>query len=79
MNAISKDMQIDETVDMYNRMYHITIKIKLADVKLGYYVDHGADYNDKDTNSKVDENCMISNQRIIFAKGNTQLSLTKTL
>ena len=56
MTAISKNMNIDrpdETVDEYNKTCHRTIKMKLANVQPGTYIDYGVEHNDKDPIFKV--------------------------
>ena len=55
MTVVSKNVyvdKLDEVVDKYNKTYR-TIKVKLADVKLGTYIDYGVEHNDKDPNSKL--------------------------
>ena len=42
MNSVSKNMYInklDDIVNKYNNTYHITIKMKPADIKPSIYID----------------------------------------
>ena len=58
MTSVSKNVYIDKLDDIvheYNNTYHRTIKTKPVDVKLSPYIDFGAEDNDKDPKSKVDE------------------------
>ena len=56
MTAVSKNMyfnKLDEIADQYNKIYHRTIKMKPADVKVDTYIDYGVDHNKKDPKFKV--------------------------
>ena len=56
MTSISKNMYIDNINDIahkYSNTYHITIKMKLADVKSNTYIDSGKGMNQKDPEFKI--------------------------
>ena len=62
ITVISKKVYInnlDKTVDKYKNTYHRTIKIKHTDVRLGTYIEHGVENNDKDPKFKVAEHVRL--------------------
>ena len=74
MTSISKDVYInklDDIVDEYNNTYHITIKMKLIDVKENTYINTDKETNDKDPKFKIGDSVRISKYKNIFAKGYT--------
>ena len=58
-------------VNKYNNSYHITIKIKLADVKSGTYVDFNKENNKEDPKFQVGDHVRILKHKNIFAKDYT--------
>ena len=73
MTSISKNVYIqilDDTVNKYNNTYHITIKMKPADVKSSTYIDSSKENNTKDPKFKIDD-IRISKYKNIFTKGYT--------
>ena len=74
MTSISKSVYIDKLDDIvneYNNTYHITIKIKPADVKDNAYIDFKKEVNHKDPKFKIVDHVRISKYKNIFAKGYT--------
>ena len=74
MTSVSKNVYIDKLDDIvneYNNTYHITIKIKPADVKDNTYIDFKKDVNHKDPKFKIADHVRISKYKNIFAKGYT--------
>ena len=72
MTSISKNVYIDkldDIVDEYNNTYHITIKMKPADVKDNTYINADKEFNNKDPKFKVGDHVRISKYKNIFAKG----------
>ena len=72
MTSISKNLYIeklDDIVDEYNDTYHITIKMKPADVKDNTYINADKEINNKDPKFKVGDHVRISKYKNIFAKG----------
>ena len=72
MTSISKNLYIDkldDIVDEYNNTYHITIKMKPADVKDNTYINADKEINNKDPKFKVGDHVRISKYKNIFAKG----------
>ena len=56
MTALSKNVYFDvlnDIVNEYNNTYHITIKMKLADVKDNTYINIGKEVNDKNPKFQV--------------------------
>ena len=43
----------DNIVNKYNKRYHSTIKIKLADLKSSTFIDSGIEDNGKDPNLRM--------------------------
>ena len=58
-------------VNKYNNSYHITIKIKPADVKSGTYVDFNKENNKEDPKCQVGDHVRILKHKNIFAKDYT--------
>ena len=72
MTSISKNVytdKLDDIVDEYNNTYHITIKMKPADVKDNTYINADKEINNKDPKFKVGDHVRISKYKNIFAKG----------
>ena len=68
---MSKIVYIDNLYDIvnkYNNTNHITIKMKVTDVKPSTYIDSTKEINDKDPKFKTGDVIGISKQKIIFAK-----------
>ena len=68
---MSKIVYIDNLYDIvnkYNNTNHITIKMKVTDVKPSTYIDSTKEINDKDPKFKTGDVIEISKQKIIFAK-----------
>ena len=68
---MSKIVYIDylyDIVNKYNNTNHITIKMKVTDVKPSTYIDSTKEINDKDPKFKTGDVIGISKQKIIFAK-----------
>ena len=63
--------KLDDIVNEYNNTYHITIKIKPADVKDNAYIDFKKEVNHKDPKFKIVDHVRISKYKNIFAKGYT--------
>ena len=56
MTSISKNVYIDKLYDIvvkYNNTYHITVKIKPADVKPSTYIDSSKEINNQDPKFKI--------------------------
>ena len=56
MTALSKNVYFDvlnDIVNEYNNTYHITIKMKPADVKDNTYINIGKEVNDKNPKFQV--------------------------
>ena len=71
MTWMSKIVYIDNLYDIvnkYNNTNHITIKMKVTDVKPSTYIDSTKEINDKDPKFKTGDVIEISKQKIIFAK-----------
>ena len=63
MTSISKIVyfnKLDDIVNQYNKTYHGTIKMKLADVKDDKYIDSSKEVNDKDPKFQVGDHVRIS-------------------
>ena len=74
MTSLSKIMYIDKLDDIvgeYNKTYHITIKMKPADVEDNTYINFKEEVNDEDPKFKVGDHVRISKYKNIFAKGYT--------
>ena len=72
MTAISKNVYIDKLDDIvneYNNTYHITTKMKPADVKDDTYIDFEKKVNYEDPKFKIGDHVKISKYKNIFAKG----------
>ena len=68
---MSKIVYIDNLYDIVNKCnnaHHITIKMKVADVKPSTHVDSTKEINDKDPKFKTGDVIRISKYKIIFAK-----------
>ena len=74
MTSVSKNVYIDKLHDIvneYNNTYHITIKMKLVDVKDNTYIYYIKEYNDKDPKLQVGDHVRISKYKNFFANGYT--------
>ena len=72
MTSISKNVYIDKLYDIvvkYNNTYHITVKIKPADVKPSTYIDSSKEISNQDPKFKIGDIVWISKYKNIFAKG----------
>ena len=68
---MSKIVYIDNLYDIvnkYNNTHHITIKMKVTDVKPSTYIDSTKEINDKDPKFKTGDVIRYSKYKIIFAK-----------
>ena len=45
--------KLEDVFNKYNNTYHITIKIKLVDVKSNTYINTSKEINDKDPKFKI--------------------------
>ena len=75
MISISKNVSIDkldDIVNKYNNTYHITIKMKPADVKPLAYIDSSKEIYHQDPKFKIGNMVRLSKYKIIFAKGYVQ-------
>ena len=75
MISISKNVSIDkldDIVNKYNNTYHITIKMKPADVKPRAYIDSSKEIYHQDPKFKIGNMVRLSKYKIIFAKGYVQ-------
>ena len=71
MTSISKNAYIDkldDIVNKYNNTYHISIKMKPADVKSSTYMDSTKEINTKDPKFRICDLVRISTYKNIFAK-----------
>ena len=71
MTTVSKNVYIDKLNDLvneYNNIYHITIKMKPIDFKNNAYIDSSKEVNDKDSKFKVGGHVRISKYKNIFVK-----------
>ena len=71
MTTVSKNVYIDKLNDLvneYNNIYHITIKMKPIDFKNNAYIDSSKEVNDKDSKFKVGDHVRISKYKNIFVK-----------
>ena len=64
--------KLAEIVNKYNNTYHITIKMKPADVKLRIYIYFKKENNKEDPKFEVGGHVKISTHKSIFAKIYTQ-------
>ena len=74
MTSVSTSAYIDKLDDMVNKYRntrHITIKMKLVDIKSSTYVDSSKENNEKDSKFKIGNIVRISKYENIFAKGHT--------
>ena len=58
----------NNTINKCNSTNHITIKMKVTDVKPSTYIDSTKEINDKDPKFKTGDVIGISKHKIIFAK-----------
>ena len=71
MTSFSKNFYIDKLDDIvhkYNNTYHITIKMKLVDVKSNTYNDSNEEINDQHSKFKIGVAVRISKYQNIFCK-----------
>ena len=62
MTAAPKNVyidKIDERVDKYHNTYHITFRLKPANIKPGRYTEHGFKHNNKNSKLKVSDHVRI--------------------
>ena len=74
MTSVSKNVHIDKLHDIvneYSNTYHITIKMKLVDVKDNKYIYYIKECNDKDPKLQVGDHVRISKYKNFFANGYT--------
>ena len=74
MTSISKNVYInklDNIINEHSNTYHITIKMKPADVNGNTYIDSSKDVDDKDPKFKVGDHVRISKKKKILPKGYT--------
>ena len=74
VTSVSKNVYIDKLHDIvneYSNTYHITIKMKLVDVKDNTYIYYIKEYNDKDPKLQVGDHVRISKYKNFFANGYT--------
>ena len=72
MTSVSKIAFIrkkDDIVNKYNKTYHITIKIRPADVKSSTYIDFNSENNKEGPKFKINDNVIISKYNFFFANG----------
>ena len=72
MTSISKNVYIDKLDDIVNRcknIYHKTIRMKPADVKLSIYFDFNKENIKEGPKFEVGNNVRISKYKTTFAKG----------
>ena len=72
MTSISKNVyinELDDIVNIYNKIYRNTIKMKPVNKKPGTYIDSSKENNDKDPKFIVGDIVRISKYKNIFAKG----------
>ena len=74
MTSVSKNVYVDKLHDIvneYSNTYHITIKMKLVDVKGNTYIHFIKECNDKDPKLQVGDHVRISKYKNFFANGYT--------
>ena len=74
MTSVSKNVYIDKLHDIvneYSNTYHITIKMKLVDVKDNKYIYYIKECNDKDPKLQVGDQVRISKYKNFSANGYT--------
>ena len=74
MTSVSKNVYVDKLHDIvneYSNTYHITIKMKLVDVKDNTYIHFIRECNDKDPKLQVGDHVRISKYKNFFANGYT--------
>ena len=74
MTSVSKNVYVDKLHDIvneYSNTYHITIKMKLVDVKDNTYIHFIKECNDKDPKLQVGDHVRISKYKNFFANGYT--------
>ena len=72
MTSLSENMYIDKLDDLvnkYNNTYHITIKMKPADVKPTIYIGFNQENNREGPKFNVGHHVRISKYKNIFLKG----------
>ena len=60
--------KLDEIVNKYNNIYHITIRMKPVHVKPSTYIDSSKETNDKHPKFKDGNHVRISKYKNIFAR-----------
>ena len=78
MTSISKNVYIDkldDIVNKYNNTYHITIKMKPADVKSSTYIDSSKEINNKDPKFKIGDIVRYQNIKTFLQKAMFQIGL----
>ena len=74
MISIPKNVYRDNLSDIFNKcnsIYHSTIKMKVADVKLSTHIDFNKENNKENLKPEVGDHVSLSKHKNIFAKGNT--------
>ena len=74
MTSVSKNVDINELADIvnkYNNIYHSTIKMKPADVKLSTYIDFNKEINKEGPNFEIGDHLEISKHKKLLAKSYT--------
>ena len=72
LTAVSKNVylyDLDDFVNKYNNIVHLTIKIKPIDVKFDSYAEYNVDSNVKNPKFKIGDHVRISKYKNIFPKG----------
>ena len=72
VTAVAKNVYfnvLDDIVDEYNNIYHITIKMKPVDVKSDSFAEYNEHFNERDARFKYSFFVRISKHKNIFVKG----------
>ena len=72
MTSVSKNgyiIKLDDIVKEYNNKYHLSLKMKPADIMDNTYIDFKKEINNKDPKFKVGDYVRISKYKNIFTKG----------
>ena len=57
-----------DIIDEYNNTYHSTIKLKIANVKSGTYIEFAFENNDKDPKFEIGNHVRISKYKAFFKR-----------
>ena len=82
MTSKSKNVYInklDDIVNVYNNIYHRTIKMKPVDVKDNTYIDYSKELNEKNPEFEVGDHVRISKYKNILLNNTLQTILKKFL